>query len=193
MFFASNICCVSSATDRPRYCCEPRLVRGAKPIMKKCRRGNGTRFTASLRRSEFSWPGKRRQHVTPDITAATRWFRSPNVGVVSFSVRKQISYRASLSMHIDSSEFSTSWCTDSVVLYGSTTVSDTRGDGMTEKVIMMRSGYSSRSFEISSVPIPEPVPPPRECDSWKPCRQSQLSASLRHTSSTESISSAPSV
>jgi hypothetical protein len=47
------------------YCCEPREVKGAKPTMKKCRRGNGIRLTASLRRSEFSWPGKRRQHVTP--------------------------------------------------------------------------------------------------------------------------------
>ncbi|KAH8614961.1 hypothetical protein ERJ75_000634400 [Trypanosoma vivax] len=125
--------------------------------------------------------------------ADTRWFRSPNVGVVSLSVRKQMSYRASLSMHMDSSEFSTSWCTDSVVLYGSTTVSDTLGDGMMEKVIMIRSGYCSRSLEMSSVPMPEPVPPPSEWQIWKPCRQSQLSASLQHTSSTESMSSAPSV
>jgi hypothetical protein len=29
-------------------------VRGAKPGMKKCRRGNGTMFTASFRRSAFS-------------------------------------------------------------------------------------------------------------------------------------------
>jgi hypothetical protein len=27
------------------------------PTMKKCRRGNGTMLTASLRRSELSWPG----------------------------------------------------------------------------------------------------------------------------------------
>ena len=60
----------------------------------------------------------------------TRWFRSPYVGVVSFSVRKQMSYSASLSSTITSSAFSTSWCTDSVALYGSTTVSDTFGDGL---------------------------------------------------------------
>lgn len=36
---------------------EPRAVRGAKPGMKKCRRGKGTMLTASLRRSAFSWPG----------------------------------------------------------------------------------------------------------------------------------------
>ena len=37
----------------------------AAPTMKKCRRGKGMRFTASLRRSELSWPGNRRQHVMP--------------------------------------------------------------------------------------------------------------------------------
>merc|ERR1719377_243685 len=118
--------------------------------------------------SQLSWPGKRRQHVTPDRPADTRWFKSPYVGVVSFSVRKQMSYRASLSRQNDSSEFSTSWCTDSVQLYGSTTVSDTFGDGTIENVNITRSGYSSRILEIRSVPIPAPVPPPRECVIWKP-------------------------
>lgn len=46
---------------------------------------------------ELSWPGKRRQQVMPDMTAEIRWFRSPKVGVVSFRVRKQMSYNASLS------------------------------------------------------------------------------------------------
>merc|ERR1719407_174 len=122
MFLASNICWVSSGTVRARYCCEPRDVSGAKGIM----------FTASLRRSQLSWPGKRRQHVVADMTAATRWLRSPKVGVVSLSVRKQMSYRASLSRRSDSSEFSTSWWTERTQLYGSTTVSDTFGDGKTE-------------------------------------------------------------
>ena len=56
MFLALNICCVSSGTVSARYCCDPRDVSGAKPVMKKCSRGKGTRFTASLRRSELSWP-----------------------------------------------------------------------------------------------------------------------------------------
>ncbi|KAF4521999.1 hypothetical protein B566_EDAN010848 [Ephemera danica] len=43
-------CCVSSATLSALKLCEARDVRGAKPGMKKCRRGNGTMFTASLRR-----------------------------------------------------------------------------------------------------------------------------------------------
>merc|ERR1711959_482435 len=77
MFLASNICWVSSGTVSALYCCDPREVRGAKPIMKKWRRGKGMRFTASLRRSELSCPGKRMQVVTPDIAAETRWLRSP--------------------------------------------------------------------------------------------------------------------
>ena len=54
MFFASNICDVNSGTVKARYCWLPREVRGAKPGMKKCRRGKGTMLTASLRRSAFS-------------------------------------------------------------------------------------------------------------------------------------------
>merc|ERR1719337_558728 len=161
--------------------------------MKKCKRGNGTMFVPSLRRSQLSWPGKRMEHVMPDKPAETRWLRSPYVGVVSLRVRKQMSYNASLSRQKDSSEFSTSWCTESVQLYGSTTVSDTFGDGTMENVSITRSGYSSRILEIKSVPMPAPVPPPSECVIWKPWRQSQPSASLRTTSSTESMSSAPSV
>lgn len=69
----------------------------------------------------------------------------------------------------------------------------TFGDGITENVDIILSGYSSRIFESKSVPMPEPVPPPNECANWNPCRQSQPSASLRTTSNTESTSSAPSV
>merc|ERR1719359_2569429 len=193
MFLASNICWVSSGTVRARYCWDPREVKGAKPVMKKCKRGNGMRFTAILRRSQFNCPGKRRQQVTPLIAALTRWFRSPYVGVVNFKVRKHMSYKASLSKRKHSSAFSTSWWKERTALYGSTTVSETFGLGITEKVSIMRSGYSSRTFEMRSVPMPAPVPPPNEWHNWKPCRQSQPSASFRTTSRTESISSAPSV
>ena len=34
-------------------------------------------------------------------------------------------------------------------------MSDTFGEGTTEKVVMILSGYSSRILEIRSVPIPE--------------------------------------
>ena len=47
-------------------------------------------------------------------------------------------------------------------LYGSTTVSCIFGDEMMEKVSMMRSGYSTRTLEIRSLPVCEPVPPRRE-------------------------------
>jgi len=49
-----------------------------------------------------------------------------------------------------------------VALYGSTTVSETFGDGNTEKVSIILSGYSSLILEIRRVPIPDPVPPPSE-------------------------------
>lgn len=49
-----------------------------------------------------------------------------------------------------------------MALYGSTTVSDTLGEGTTENVHIILSGYSSLTFEISKVPIPDPVPPPNE-------------------------------
>ena len=62
-----------------RYCCDPREVNGANPTMKKWRRGKGMRLTASFRRSELSWPGNLKQHVTPDIVAEIRWFKSPTV------------------------------------------------------------------------------------------------------------------
>merc|ERR1719512_591352 len=91
MFLASNICWVSSGTVRALYCWEPLAVRGANPGMKKWRRGKGTMLTASLRRSAFSWPGNRRQVVTPDMVRETRWLRSPYVGVASFRVLKQMS------------------------------------------------------------------------------------------------------
>ena len=69
----------------------------------------------------------------------------------------------------------------------------TFGEGTTENVFMILSGYSSLILEISRVPIPDPVPPPSECVSWNPWRQSHDSASFLTTSSTESTSSAPSV
>jgi hypothetical protein len=75
--------------------------------MKKWSLGNGIKLTANFLKSEFNCPGKRKQHVTPDMAAETKWLRSPYVGVVSFKVLKQISYKASLSMHMHSSAFST--------------------------------------------------------------------------------------
>ena len=91
IFLASNIYWVSSGTVRALYYWEPREVKGANPIIKKCKRGKGIKLTASFLRSEFNWPGNLRQQVTPDIAADTKWLRSPYVGVVSLRVLKQIS------------------------------------------------------------------------------------------------------
>ena len=44
-----------------------------------------------------------------------------------------------------------------------TVLSATFGDGITEYVVIIRSGYSSRILDMSRVPMPDPVPPPREC------------------------------
>ena len=63
---------------------------------------------------------------------------------------------------LDATNTPNSKWTDKVALYGSTTVSDTFGDGTIEKVVMILSGYSSLILEIKRVPIPDPVPPPRE-------------------------------
>ena len=53
MFLASNICEVSSGTVTALYCWEPREVSGAKPGMKKWRRGNGTLSKLSYCNSKF--------------------------------------------------------------------------------------------------------------------------------------------
>ena len=148
-------------------------------------------LTASFLKSAFNWPGNLKHVVTPDMVKDTKWFKSPYVGVVSLRVLKQMSYKASLSIQNVSSVFSTNWWTERVALYGSTTVSLTFGEGTTEYVFMILSGYSSRILEIRSVPIPDPVPPPKECVSWNPCKQSHDSDSFRTTSKTESTSSAP--
>ena len=50
--------------------------------------------------------------------------------------------------------------------YGSTTVSLTFGEGTIEYVHITRSGYSSLIFDMRRVPMPAPVPPPRECVLW---------------------------
>ena len=77
MFLASNDCCTRSEVERVRYDWVAREVSGVKPGMKKWRRGNGMRFTASLRRSQLSWPGKRMEHVQPDMVEAMSVLRSP--------------------------------------------------------------------------------------------------------------------
>nr|CAB3497338.1 unnamed protein product [Digitaria exilis] len=54
------------------------------------------------------------------------------------------------------------------VMKGSTTVSETLGDGKTEKVSIILLRYASWILEMRRVPMPEPVPPTREWQTWKP-------------------------
>lgn len=68
---------------------------------------NGAKFTASFLKSEFNCPGKCSEHDTPNITALIKWFKFPYVGVVSLTVLKQISYKASLLITCTSSVEST--------------------------------------------------------------------------------------
>ena len=56
-------------------------------------------------------------------------------------------------------------CPNVKLMYNLYTIWDvvlTFGDGTTENVFMILSGYSSRILEMRRVPIPEPVPPPTQ-------------------------------
>merc|ERR1712093_56692 len=62
--------------------------------------------------SQLSWPGKRRQHVTPLRPADTRWFRSPKV---SDTVVEP--YNCTLSVHQLVENSDESFCLDNEALY----------------------------------------------------------------------------
>ena len=68
--------------------------------------GNGTIFEWIFLKSAFNYPGNLIEHVVPPIAADAKWFKSPKVGVVNLSVLKQISYNASLSIHVTKSTLS---------------------------------------------------------------------------------------
>ena len=82
MFLLSNICWVSSFTVSARYCWLSRLVNGAKPGMKKWRRGNGTMFTASFLRSAFNCQERMNNGVINScpVHAFARWGRGKGWG-----------------------------------------------------------------------------------------------------------------
>jgi hypothetical protein len=112
--------------------------------------------------------------VNPDMTFAIKAFKSLCEGDLFFNCVVQISYRASFCTLARSSTresyltsiqhvislFSTKLLVDKTALYGSITVSETFGDGKTENVASIRSGYSSLIFASSNDPRPDPVPPP---------------------------------
>mmetsp|Transcript_19513 Transcript_19513/g.9070 ORF Transcript_19513/g.9070 Transcript_19513/m.9070 type:complete len:87 (+) Transcript_19513:275-535(+) len=79
--------------------------------MKKCSLGKGIKLMASFLKLlfKFNWLGSRKQAVTPLIAVDIKKFKSPYLGVGNFRVRKQMSYRASLSIIITKSAFSVRW------------------------------------------------------------------------------------
>ena len=70
-------CCVRSETEVCLNDLDARDTKGANPTVKKWRRGKGTKFTDNFRRSEFNWPGNRKELVIPLIARDTKWFKSP--------------------------------------------------------------------------------------------------------------------
>ena len=79
--------------------------------------------------STLSAPSKRSDAVSDEMICATRRLRLVYVGRSTSRLRRQMSYRASLSTMKETSECSMSECVESTVLYGSTTAVDTWGDG----------------------------------------------------------------
>ena len=57
--------------------------------------------------------------------------------------------------------YSSNWFIVNVALKDSNTFHETFSEGKTEKVSIILSGNSSFNLDISSDPIPDPVPPPR--------------------------------
>ncbi|KAH9425806.1 hypothetical protein DERP_005024 [Dermatophagoides pteronyssinus] len=75
-----------------------------------------------------------------------------------------VKYRPCRGSHAAIKFFGSNNCFVNSALYGSTMVSETLVDGSTLNDVNIRSGNSSRIRDIINVPIPEPVPPPNECD-----------------------------
>ena len=75
--------------------------------------------------STFSAPSKRSEAVSEEITCAISLFRFVYVGRSMSRFLRQMSYSASLSTWFVTSVCSSSECTHSTQLYGSTTALDT--------------------------------------------------------------------
>merc|ERR1719506_534650 len=101
-------------------------------------------------------------------------------------LRRQISYRASLSTWFVTSVCSRSECTQSTVLYGSTHAEEICGQDHTVNEIFDFLPSSTERRSRSRHPRPEPVPPPQALKTMKPWSPVQLSASLRRRSNTKS-------
>ena len=164
---------------------------GAKLDIRNFIRGKGIKLVANLRIVELICPGNLIEHVVPLMDSARIRLILPYVGLSIFSFRLQMSKRASLSNTTVDVASSTRYCMLRTALYGSVIVSLTLVDGKIENVWTMVLGNSSFSFCVRRLPNPDPVPPPREWQSCKPCIRSAHSASNRMISRHGSIISAP--
>ena len=125
--------------------------------------------------------------VTPLLDPDTRWFTHPQVGVISFKKLKHMSYNASVPNNMYSSAFSPSRgkLQDSVIQLSNQCQTPSVRDG--------REGHNCdhdalrAALRKKEFPRSEPVRPPRNWHDWKPCKQSQPSASFLTTSNQESI------
>merc|ERR1719421_1548450 len=132
----SNTLFVISATDSCSWYAFSAEMIGAYDVNMKWIRGYGTRLVWNSVTSTFSAPSKRRDAVRDEITWATRRFRLVYVGRSMSRLRRQMSYRASLSTWLVTSVCSIREWQHSTVLYGSTTAVDTCGHDHTVNEIL---------------------------------------------------------
>merc|ERR1719191_1679598 len=93
---------------------------GAYDVSMKWIRGYGTKFVWNSVMSTFKAPSKRSDAVSEEITCARRRLRFVYVGRSMSKLRRQISYKASLSTWLVTSVCSKRLWTHKTVLYGST-------------------------------------------------------------------------
>merc|ERR1719152_841803 len=128
---------VISATDSCSWYAFSAEMTGAYDVSMKWMRGYGTRFVWNSVMSTLSAPSKRSDAVSDEMHCATNLLRFVYVGRSISRLRRQISYRASLSTWLVTSVCSRSECTHNTQLYGSTTAVDTCGHGHTVKLSLL--------------------------------------------------------
>merc|ERR1719261_664208 len=119
----------NSVTDSCSWYAFSAEMIGAYDESMKWMRGYGVRLVWNSVTSTLRAPSKRSEAVSDEITCAMRRLRLVYVGRSMSRLRRQMSYRASLSRQKATSVCSRSECVESTQLYGSTTAVDTCGAG----------------------------------------------------------------
>merc|ERR1719197_2187365 len=120
---------VISATESCSWYAFSAEMTGAYDDTTKWMRGYGTRLVWNSVTSTLRAPSKRSDAVSDEMIWAMRRLRLVYVGRSMSRLRRQMSYRASLSTMKDTSVCSNSEWVESTQLYGSTTAVETCGDG----------------------------------------------------------------